>query len=56
VPAGPIAGIETRATRCRQRLQAREAESAIGGTIHKIIHVMLVIVARLIIRQFLGSL
>ena len=46
---GPIAGIEARATKCRHRLQARKAESAISGIVRKIIHVMRVIVVLLII-------
>ena len=32
--------------KCRHRLQARKAESAISGIVRKIIHVMRVIVCR----------
>jgi hypothetical protein len=52
----PIAGIEARAIKSRHRLQAREAERAIGGIVRKVIHVMRVIVAPLIAGQFPGSL
>jgi hypothetical protein len=51
---GPVAGVETRAIKSRHRLQLRKAESAIGGTVRKVIHVMRVIVVPLITGNFPG--
>jgi hypothetical protein len=52
----PHRGIEAWTIKSRHRLQARKAESAIGGIVRKVIHVMRVIVVPLIPRQFPGSL
>jgi hypothetical protein len=52
----PIAGFEAQAIKSRHRLQARKAESATGGIVRKVIHVMRVSVAPPIARQFPGSL
>jgi len=54
---GPIAGIDTLGDqKSGHRRQARKAQSAIGGIVRKVIHVMRVSVVPLIARQFSGSL